>query len=792
MAEVQKYSTTEKLKEADQNLMGSPSLLGMTMLTYISYINSNRSQMFTSHTKQLLTLDDPDIPYVFTNNENIVGKYSSGYKKAKDNLVVHKKVFKYKDLIDEPFTYTMFVRNEDTNEFDVVERSFCEDLTENFGYKYVNDVIDSLKEGDVIKKGDVLYKSTSYDEDMNYGYGKNLVVAYTLDPPTSEDAAEIRRGAAESLTSIETETIVIPLNSNDFMLNIYGNKNEYNHLPDLGSVISDKMVVTRRQFNNQLLFDFKDSTLREILESDSIYYIDKNVKVIDIDIYNNNEERIDSPFYDQINEYLDAQNEYYQEIYNTCAEIMESGFKYSGDIEYLYKRAGEMLDTKKKWKSAKDNVFGNMEIHITICRENVPVAKGSKITGRFGNKSVISVIREDDEMPYTKDGRRVDLLINLLAIINRTTAMVLFEMFMNGSSYQVRQKMKSLETLEEKEKLLFDYLGTWNPKQSKEFYSKYKKLGKKAKEAYINDAIEDGIYIHQPAMWEDEPLFYRCIKVLDKFPFIGENKLYIKKWGREYPVLTNYFLGESHFVKLKQSDRRGFSARSTGALDTKSLPTRSFKNKSHTERLSSTCVRFGEFETNNFSTAVPSEELALFHALYRTSIKGRRDIISLMFTDETDISHKIDKSYTSRVAEIFNVILKSLGIKLDFVEESDDILVLNDDVIREYTIGEDTFLCTEYQYEVLKKIGEIREEILDEKAVITEEGLMDEIEKRLRKLSYIDDTMLQEIGQGLMDVVRRDNKNVYDKLIEKFAAIEIPEDKLFEGTDDDVAIIIGE
>ena len=43
-----------------------------------------------------------------------------------------------------------------------------------------------------------------------------------------------------------------------------------------------------------------------------------------------------------------------------------------------------------------------------------------------------------------------------------------------------------------------------------------------------------------------------------------------------------------------------------------------------------------------------------------------------------------------------------------------------------------------------------------------------------------------------MDVVRRDNKNVYDKLIEKFAAIEIPEDKLFEGTDDDVAIIIGE
>ena len=46
-------------------------------------------------------------------------------------------------------------------------------------------------------------------------------------------------------------------------------------------------------------------------------------------------------------------------------------------------------------------------------------------------------------------------------------------------------------------------------------------------------------------------------------------------------------------MKLKQSDRRGFSARSSGALDSKSLPTRSFKSRSHLERISSSCIRFG-------------------------------------------------------------------------------------------------------------------------------------------------------------------------------------------------------
>ena len=49
---------------------------------------------------------------------------------------------------------------------------------------------------------------------------------------------------------------------------------------------------------------------------------------------------------------------------------------------------------------------------------------------------------------------------------------------------------------------------------------------------------------------------------------------------------------KAYMLKLKQSDRRGFSARSTGALDTKSLPTRSFKSKSHLERISSSCIRF--------------------------------------------------------------------------------------------------------------------------------------------------------------------------------------------------------
>ena len=152
-------------------------------------------------------------------------------------------------------------------------------------------------------------------------------------------------------------------------------------------------------------------------------------------------------------------------------------------------------------------------------------------------------------MPYTKDGRRVDLLLNLLAIINRTTSFPLYEIFINGASYQIRMKMANASSFEEKENLLFDYVELLNEEQAAKMYKSYKKLKKKEKEEYINDAIANGIYIHQTPMWEKIPIFYRCQNILKKFPFIQKDDLYVKKWGREYKMLTKYFIGDMYMLK---------------------------------------------------------------------------------------------------------------------------------------------------------------------------------------------------------------------------------------------------
>lgn len=110
--------------------------------------------------------------------------------------------------------------------------------------------------------------------------------------------------------------------------------------------------------------------------------------------------------------------------------------------------------------------------------------------------------------------------------------------------------MASLKTYKAKEKVLFDFINIFNEEQCRCFYDEYKDKDKKGKEEYIDSAIRDGIFIHLDNLAETTPVFYRCIHVLEKFPFIKEDDLYIKKWGREYKCLTKSFIGEMYILKL--------------------------------------------------------------------------------------------------------------------------------------------------------------------------------------------------------------------------------------------------
>lgn len=735
MPEIKKYSIKDKLLEADKKYDHKASVVGMSSMTFPGYINSTRTQMFTSHLKQILNILYPQFPFVFTGAENTVGENSSGYKKADGDLEVIKKIVKYGDIIDNPFYYFMFVFNRKKNRYELLYRQEVEDLTEDFAYMYNNETLDNYLEGDVIPDGTVIYKSYSYDEYMNYCYGINAVVEYVLDPWTSEDAAVISDVFSEAMSSIKVKDNDIGINNNEIPLNIYGDKDNYKIMPDIGEACKPSIIVTRPLYNDQVYYDMKSDNLFTIKDGDRCFYTNgRNSKIIDYDIFCNNDDIKDNVFNKQILKYLKSQDRFWKDIKNVCQMIRKSGFEYTQDIEYIYKRCKEFLDYKKKWINKNDNGFGNIEIHAKTFRVE-PLGVGGKFTGRMGNKSVVSKVVPVDEMPYTDTGKRIHVKLNLLAIVNRTTGFVPHEMMINFILGKTRERMATLKTRDEKESLLFEIVEMLNKKQKESMYLTYKNLSSEKKDDYIDKCINEGIHIHEIPIWEDTPIFYSLENILNKYDWLTPYTIYQKKWGQVFETMTKMYVGEMYMIRLKQTSERGFSARSMGAINMKGLPERSYKNRNGTELNSDTAIRSGEFETITLNIGLSPEEIAVFHAYYRTSINARQDLTTSIF--KTGKKLKIDDSYTNRVAELFSVIFKSLSLEIQMLDEDDEIRSLDSKIINEHTLEDKTYLMTDYDFYLFKIRKTVKEKVLDQYPIISEKLLDQKIDEEMKHIELL-------------------------------------------------------
>lgn len=175
------------------------------------------------------------------------------------------------------------------------------------------------------------------------------------------------------------------------------------------------------------------------------------------------------------------------------------------------------------------------------------------------------------------------------------------------------------------------------------------------------------------------------------------------------------------------------------------------------EQTSTSAIRFGEFETLNLSIGLPMEDIALFHALYRTSIKGRKDLVKMQFSDPDSKDHyiNIDKKYDSRVIEIFEVIFKSLGIGIDFVEADSEVYPTNMTIAGPHKWNNTTIICTDHQFYVLKKAKELRDIIMEDKGYMELNELESTLDDHLRFYHHIDkdDTSRHILGDLLDEYV---------------------------------------
>lgn len=577
----------------------------------INMNNANRNIMWCAHFAQTPVLSNsvkPEIPLVFTRFENQVGKYSSGYKQSDRKLEILAKIIK------NPYKYYLIVQDEN-GVYDVIERVECVNRTENYGWKY-NNFIDELDEGDIIDENDIICANTSYDEYMNLCYGINLrTVYYANRDKTHEDCALISESAAEKLKFNTVGLTKVTVNTNDILLNIYGDDKEYKCFPDIGEDIIDQQLCIRRKIDyDSILAELKDLT--KYRNNDDVFY--KKGKVIDIDVYSNAnlEELRKLKYYSQIVKYIEMDKDFCESVVYSIEDIIKHDTdNCSTRLIELYNDCLMKID-ENNYYTDDANEFDNIVIRFTTLYEK-PILKGGKCTGRYGNKGIIGekyddnnlstddilkmdendlelMIIPDNEMPIVESGKfkglQAEICLNPLGVNNRKNYFQLFEQEINFIGLYVRKAIHEAEDLSDKREILFTFYEKLKCYELKETTKEFlDRLEDEEEYIFFEQLVEDGIPVHQGPFNNHIDIY----DLLDIQSYYEEN-LGLEKFkfkGIHNPMV----MGELYFIILKHSPDNKNSARSTKFMDLKDNPSKDRDYKQGKSLYSTNAVKLGRY-----------------------------------------------------------------------------------------------------------------------------------------------------------------------------------------------------
>lgn len=627
--------------------------------------DTQRLNMFSNHISQLVHLKTPELPKVFTNFENQVGKYSVAYKKADTDTVIVDKIRK------NACTYMVITR--DANGlYDIYPVRAAVNVTEEYGYA-IEDKIANKEKGDIIRAGEFITSTSFYDDDSNFRYGVNLKACYLpWNGMTMEDAIVISESAAERLTSYKVENTSLVLNRNCLLLNLYGDDTRYQGFPAVGEEIKDSVLCSVRQIQYaKSLFDLRDTQLRQTGPNDKVFHC-PNGTVVDIDIYNNlpYEQLKNNVYSEELYRLFNEQLAFYSKLHDVLSRIINNeNNRYTSDVAYWAKRSVDYRDETKSWKYQNAKFEGVM-LKFTILKEN-RLNISAKLTGRYGNKGVISKIIPDAEMPHTKDGFTPDVLLNPLGVINRINPAQLHEQHINWMSDNLVREIKKYDDVQKQFDEILWFITKLNPNEGAFIKAKVRTIADKRE--YVKDTLKTGVYIHQPP-------FFGVVSMETLVEMFKEKPYLCKKYKFE-GVEGELVVGDLYFIRLKHESSNKFSARSTFATNIKQSPAKSASKKKSTEAYAHTPVRIGEMETTNLLITKDGDAVSKMLRTYSSSERDRMKLVQDILTAKDPLRIKTELvDNTSANKKILNAYLYVLGLELKDSTVSDMLSTIYDTV----------------------------------------------------------------------------------------------------------------
>lgn len=274
-----------------------------------------------------------------------------------------------------------------------------------------NIYVPNVKVGDKVKKGDAIFKFNAFQGRELALFTPLLTTYSTLRGYEVEDGYVISRSAAKKLAHPEFKTTTIKLIKDKYRL-------EKMFTVDIGDKIDKDGVIFR--FEENQLSDLAVSILGGRREAyvELEYKLPKfttDAHVTDIKI-----------LFNPIN--VNKQHRYYQLMSDWRDRVLKK------KREFLHNRI-----YTDRWDSTKDK-DNECDFIIEITYEAFNEFKLSdKMSNRASSKGVVCAILPDEEMPRTKDGKIVEVVMPALAMASRKNSFSLIECKLTKLSHKLRE-----------------------------------------------------------------------------------------------------------------------------------------------------------------------------------------------------------------------------------------------------------------------------------------------------------------------------------------------------------------
>ncbi|MBT6794509.1 MAG: DNA-directed RNA polymerase subunit beta, partial [Methylococcales bacterium] len=318
-------------------------------------------------------------------------------------------------------------------------------------------------------------------------------------------------------------------------------------------------------------------------------------------------------------------------------------------IEALRKEFDKQLEIKRNKITMGDDlapgVLKMVKVHLAVRRRIQP---GDKMAGRHGNKGVISQIVPVEDMPYTADGRPVDILLNPLGVPSRMNVGQVLETHLGWAAKGLGFKIGEMIRAQAKIQDVRDYLGRiYNTSGREEDLDGFS--DKEIMEMATN--LTGGVPMASPVFDGASEDDIRAMLKLADLPEHGQTTLFDgltgDKFEREVTVGYMYMLKLNHLVDDKMH------ARSTGPYSLVTQQPLGGKAQFGGQR-------FGEMEVWALEAYGAAYTLQEMLTVKSDDVSGR----TRMYKNIVDGKHDMDAG----MPESFNVLVKeirSLGINIE-------------------------------------------------------------------------------------------------------------------------------